>query len=192
MVRSPNQSLPLRQCFSSRPTSTLSHSQRSLCSKHFGEPKFQSKQTPPPWPRRPYRRLSRRNEWRALLVSFIFRHDFLAAAKDLAHQTFLRHREYLKAVSAPLLQLLHLHIRHLRQVLFGPGVLHKLQRIVLSERITFPIRWQKQPAQIRMIRETNAEQIKYLAFEPVCSRPNTSHALDRLVCANFQSHALIR
>ena len=35
--------------------------------------------------------LSLRNEWRSLSASFIFRHHFFAAAKYVAHDSFLRH-----------------------------------------------------------------------------------------------------
>src|SRR3979411_1850336 len=89
----------------------------------------------------------------------VFRHYFLTTLKYLAHHALLWHREYFQAISAPLIQLLALHVGHLRQVSLGPRVLDKLERVILSKRMPFPIRRQKYSSQVRMVIEAHSEKI---------------------------------
>src|ERR1700741_1621317 len=86
-----DRSLQPRHSPSSRAASRRSHSQHSLYSKRFAAPRFQSRQTLPLSPLPAYRKLSHRNEWRSLSVSFIFRHHIFAATENVAHHSFLWH-----------------------------------------------------------------------------------------------------
>src|ERR1700694_2676386 len=91
--------------------------------------------------------------------SLVFWHHFFTALENLAHHPLLRHGEYFQTISAPLLQLLTLHVCHLRQVSFGPRAFDEFKRIVFSERMTFPVRRQKYSAQVGMVLEMDAEEI---------------------------------
>src|SRR5205807_10134054 len=125
--------------------------------------------------------------------SFIFGHYFLATLKYLAHQALFGNGKNLQAVTASLLKLLALHLRELRQVVFGPFVLDKLERIILPQWMALPVRRQEYAAQIRMIDKVDAEQIEYFTLQPVCRRPYAGHALKSFagIHRRLQTHALI-
>src|SRR5579872_3861958 len=51
--------------------------------------------------------------------------------------------------------------------------------IVLAQGMSGPAVWQEQPAQIGMILKLDAEEIKHLAFRPICRAPDAAYTRHR-------------
>src|SRR5712671_6359277 len=76
----------------------------------------------------------------------------------------------------------------------APSLAVALHRIVLTERMAFPVLRHQQPPQIRMPRKSNPKQIENLALKIIRSRPERRQGLDRRTGAiepNLQSHPLL-
>src|SRR6266446_2880045 len=78
-------------------------------------------------------------------------------------------------------------------MIFRPSVFDKLERVVFAQRMSFPIRRQQNPSQVRMIAKHDAEQIVNFAFPPISRRPDAGDAIDALtVRRHLQTHAFVR
>src|SRR5882672_11104720 len=182
-VQSRDRFLSLRLFLFARAVSKLSTGPRSPCSKHCAATEFQSKQSPRSLPQPASRKLLLRNVRRFLWAtlnlesglnpvatapgtdcslltancSLVLRHYFFATLEEFAHFTLGRRRQNLQSVRSSLLQLFLLHVGKFGQMIFRPTVFDKLQRIILAQRMSFPIGRQKYSSQIRMVAECHPE-----------------------------------
>src|SRR5438132_1353043 len=65
----------------------------------------------------------------------------------------------------------------------GDAVVLVLLAVILAKRVALPVVWQKQPAQVGMPLEENAEQVVALALLPVGDRPHVDERRDRRIFA---------
>jgi hypothetical protein len=88
--------------------------------------------------------------------------------------------------------LLTLHVAKLRQMILCPTILNELERIILAQRMSVPIRRQQNPAQIGMIMKDHTEEIVNFALRPVSARPDARHTLNAFpIRVDVQAHPLI-
>src|ERR1700738_1800231 len=77
-------------------------------------------------------------------------------------------------------------------MIFCPSVFDKLQRIILSQWMPFPIRRQEYSPQVGGVAKLHAKQIVDFAFRPISRRPYAGYAIDAFtIGGDFQTHALI-
>src|SRR5205823_71028 len=77
--------------------------------------------------------------------------------KQFAYATLVGRLKDFEAVGPPLLQLLALNFRELRQVSHSPLVLHEFERVVFAQRMAVPVRRKKQATQVRVVLKTHSE-----------------------------------